>query len=266
MKTDEQNELMIKRSYDVFKHNDLVRKNRYNLSVTEQRAIAYLCSLIKPVKATPKTMNVPFILEYEFDIWQYAKVCGLTSDGGQLYEETKSLLSGLIKKVMWLKLPNNTRVTVNWLSRVWINERSGKVKVKLDEFLIPYLFGLQEVGNFTAYGLINVLAMTCQYSIRIYEILKSYANDKTKTFDIDELKELLMVDGAKSYNRFPDFRRRVIEPAMAEINKYTDLTVSYEPITRGRKVVQVQFFIQRKDYIDSLLSNTWANTDISGSL
>ena len=256
----EQEEIVKKRDYLVVKSNQLVQKSRYSLSVTEQRVVAYICSMIKPVKPSPETYNVPFQLEYEFDIWEYAKICGIHSDGGKLYDETKSILKVLKQKVMWLELPDGTEVTVAWLAKVWTNKRNGIVKIKLDEDMVPHLFDLKK--KFTAYGLLNVLAMKSQYSIRIYEILQSYSYQSGVTFDYDELKKILMVDGNKAYDRSNNFKQRILDPATDEINMYTDLSVSYEMIKKGRKVVKIKFCISKKDPLDRFVSYTKANEEI----
>ena len=261
MNIDEQLDITIKRDYYVVKSNHLIQKSRYGLSIKEQRAIAYICSMIKPVIATPATYNAPYQLDYEFDIREYAKICGLHLDSGYLYNETKSLLRGLKQKVMWLELPDGTEVTVGWLAKAWINKRSGIVKIRLDEDLVPYLFDLQE--KYTSYILLNILAMKSQYSIRIYEILRSHSYQKVTKYEIDKLKKMLMVEDVKSYNRFPDFRRKVLGPAMAEINEYTDLTVSYEPITKGRKVIKIKFHINKKATFDRFIAQTKANDEIT---
>ena len=56
-----------------------------------------------------------------------------------------------------------------------------------------------------------------------------------------------MVSEIKSYERFPDFRRKVLEIALKEINELTDLWVDLVPITKGRKVIKVQFDIRKKE-------------------
>ena len=84
--------------------------------------------------------------------------------------------------------------------------------------------------------------------------MKSYAHQKSKTFDIDELKHLLMVDGIKSYDDFSLFRKKVLEMALKEINSLTDLNVSFETIKRGRKVEKVKFRIDTKEQIPRILA------------
>lgn len=247
------------REYIVAKSNLLVQKSRYELSVSEQRAICYICSLIKP-QTVEGTMS-PFKLEYEFDILRYAKICGISADNGRIYEETKALLKGLITKVIWITLPDGSETTVNWVNKVWTNKRSGKAKIRIDEDMAPYLFNLRE--KFVAYGLQNILAMKSQYSIRLFEIFKSYAFQKSKIFDIDELKKLLMVQSIKSYTNFKDFRKYVLEIAINEINNLTDIKISYEPIRHGRKVVKLKFNIKYKKPIERMIASNTVNKQLN---
>lgn len=233
----------------VYKSNTIIQKSRYELSLPEQRAICYICSLIKPRNSLDKFNQVPFQLEYDFKLNEYAKICGIPTDG-RFYLDTKELLKGLVKKVMWLTLPDGTETTVNWISKVWINKRSGKVRVRIDEDMAPYLFDLQE--KFTAYGLYNVLRMKSQYSIRLFELLKSYANMLQKSFEVEELKKILMVDTVKSYKDYGMFRQKVLEPALTEINELTELNVMMQPETKGRKVVKVKFVISKKTNLEMM--------------
>ena len=57
--------------------------------------------------------------------------------------------------------------------------------------------------------------MKSRYSITLYELLRSYANIETYTFDVEELKVFL---GAEKYERWADFQRKVLDIAMREIN------------------------------------------------
>lgn len=247
------------REYLVCKSNEIVQKSRYDFSLSEQRMIAYICSKIKPIESA----GVAFQLEYDFNILDYVRICGI-EDNGRVYEECKALLKGLRDKSMWLTLPDGSETTVGWLAKATTNKRSGIAKIKIDEDLAPYLFDLQ--SKFLSYGLKNVLNMKSQYSIRIYELVKSYydlkiaqsdrrsmkekmARPKTIewSIDIDDLKKKLMVDKIKSYSDYGKFRQKVLEIAQKEINELTDINVYFEPIKKGRKVVAIRFQIVAKD-------------------
>jgi plasmid replication initiation protein len=75
-------------------------------------------------------------------------------------------------------------------------------------------------------------------------------------FDIEELKRLLF---AETYKHGKDFRKRVLETAMEEINKLSDILVTYELIKEGRKFSEVQFNICQKDIGERL--SAWSSIE-----
>ena len=69
-------EVLTKRQYLTIKSNDLIQKNRFELSLPEQKTIAYICSMIKPIDLKDSIQGIPYQLEYEFNIREYCKICG----------------------------------------------------------------------------------------------------------------------------------------------------------------------------------------------
>lgn len=235
------------REYLVVKGNELIQKNRFELSLVEQKTIAYICSMIKPVDPIDKANGVPYQLEYEFNIRDYCKICGIDYNNGKNYADIKATLKKLSDRSMWLD-DGNGEVLVRWLAKVRINKRSGKAIIEIDRDLAPYLFDLGQ--KFTQYQLYNILGMKSAFSVRIYELLKSYSFQKAKTFEIDKLKHLLMVENVKSYEDYSLFRKKVIEKAQEEINSLTDINIYFEPIKKGNKVVKIKFRIEIKTPIE----------------
>ena len=252
MSTYDKVEIDKKRNYQVVKSNEFVQKSRYDLSVAEQRAIAYICSLIKPVKPSPETRNAPYMLEYEFNILDYAKVCGLRSQGGRFYKDTRDIFKRLMLRLIQVEYPDRELI-IAWLDRADLFKESGLVRIRLNIDLAPFLFDLQE--KFTAYGLLNILAMKSQYSIRIYELLHSHAYQRNIVYDIENLKHILMVTDKRTYDNFAALKRRILDPAMEEINKFTDLAIRYETINKGRKVVKIRFIISSKPTLERIISH-----------
>lgn len=72
-------------------------------------------------------------------------------------------------------------------------------------------------------------AMTSKYAIALYEMLCLRANmDRCiETIEIGKFRELLGVPSG-TYDRGLDFQRKVIEPAVLEVNKLSDLSVSID--------------------------------------
>lgn len=240
MTPEESFELEKKKGYMVVKGNDLIQKSRFELSLTEQKTVAYICSMIQPIQEAESG----FQLEYEFKIRDYCKMCGIDYNNGKNYQDVKAILKKLRDRSMWVSLPDGRETIVAWLSDAIVDKKGGTVYIELHKRMVPYLFDLKQ--KFTKYQLYNVLGMKSAFSVRIYELMKSYSFRHTITFEIDKLKKLLMVEDVKSYNRFADFRRFVLEKAQSEINELTDINISFEPIKTGRKVTSIRFTIEEK--------------------
>lgn len=259
MNENERQEIAVKREYWVVKGNELIQQNRFELSLPEQKTVAFICSMIKPIDAKDRAKGVPFQLEYDFNIRDYCKVCGIDYDAGKNYADVKATLKKLSDRSMWVTFEENPdeEVLCRWLSKVRTNKKSGIAHVELDRDMVPYLFDLGQ--KFTQYQLYNILAMKSSFSVRIYELMKSYAFQKSKTFEVDELKRLLMVEDVKSYSNFNLFKTYVLDKAQTEINELTDLNIHFETILKGRKVVKVKFKIECKNAIERLISGKTAN-------
>ena len=253
MESTETNEyqLFLQRDYKIVKANEIIQKARYDLGITELKALAFIFSKIKPTDQN--------LQEYEFSIKEYCMVCGIDEKSGGNYAQVKKSLKTLRDTSFWLTDENGRESTVGWLEKARVSKGSGKVSVKLDSDLHKYVLGL--IGDYTQYELLSTLPMRSAYSFRIYELLKSYAYQKAHTFDIDLLKKQL---GAEHYENFKDFRKKVIEVAVKEINEYTDIEVIWEPITKGRKVIQVHFDINQRDTWGRLIQNEKAAGAVKG--
>lgn len=232
------------RNHLVVKRNDLIQKSRHQMDLQEQKIILYMISKIKP--------NDNDFTEQVFSIAEFCRIIGADDDSGGNYEYIKKTLGKLLSRFVWVRSEDGSERSLRWIDKVVMNERSGIVNLKIDEDLKPFLLDLQE--NFTQYSLVYTLAMKSQYSLRLYELLKSYQYKKYAIFDIEELKRLLF---AETYTRGNNFKQRVLDIATSEINKLGDISVTYELIKEGRKFSKVRFDIQQKDIGERL--GAWSN-------
>lgn len=228
----------------VRKANELIQQSRFDLSTQQQKVVLYLISQISPADEDFKM--------YEFDIVEFCKVCGIDYDSGRNYELIKQQIKKIADKSIWIKIENEETL-LRWIEKPYINKKSGKIKIKLDEDMKPYLLQLKK--NFTQYDLIFTLQFKSKYTIRLYELIKSihykelYAYKRYYT--IEEIRTLLGVEEGKLED-FKNLKARVLVPAINEINRYSDKNIEAEWIKKGKKVVGVELTIMSKDSIDSL--------------
>lgn len=238
MNIDEQYEKRKSLSYLVVKDNRLVQNARFNLTATQQRFLAYVISKVKPTDE--------IFTEYTIRVDDFCKLCGI--DKTWFYSEFISLVEDFDNRSFWVETSNEL-YKFRWFDETSYQKGKGTINIILSKRLREYLIGLSK--NFTQYELYNIMALKSKYAIRLFEIFKSYEYQKYREIEIEELKEIIC---AKSYKNFADFKKRVLEPAINEINEYTDLNVSYGTILKGKKVVKIKFMIEAKKYMESYIS------------
>lgn len=255
---DKVNQADRERDLKIYKADELMQKARFSLTLTEQRLILYAISKIHPTD-TYNTL-------YEIELGDFFRVCG--NDDNESYTRTKDQLKRLSDKSWWLQQKDCESI-VRWFSVVRLYQNSGTILVKFHEDMFPYLFELakqmRESGRtYTSYDFRYVLPMKSTYSIRLYELLKSYQkNNKSWWFKLDKLRHLL---DCEHYERFPDFRRYALEPALKEINKYSDLNISINLIKDGRKVVAIEFLMLEKNFNELVQANHDGLTELEGNI
>lgn len=222
------------RNYVVAKQNAMIQRARFDLGITEQKLFCYIVSKIKPTDT--------YDMRYTFTINDFCDVCGIRRNSGRKIEAVKEAVKNLSDKSFWVDMDERNVLLCRWLSEAKIDKGSGTITVKLGDVMQEYLIGLAK--DYTQYSLLYILPMRSTYSIRLYELLKSHVCQMREVveYSIEDLKSRLMAP----YPNFKDFRVRVLEPALREINDYTDIEFRWEAIKHGRKVVSVRFFINHR--------------------
>lgn len=225
----------------VAKDNRLIQNSRYALNSNENKAVLYLISKIQPDDEPGK--------KYLFNCKEFQAL--IKWNGAASYKNIKDMLTKLSDMRWWVDIDDESEALVRWFHIVRMKKSTGDIEISFHEDMFPFLLNLQqhleENGQyFTAYRLQNVTLMKHRYSPRIYEILKSYQfNNKKWTFENGtgtkyDLQRMIgdttLNDGSgekpptvkESWSNWAVFKRDVLEPAIEEINKYTDIKVAYE--------------------------------------
>ena len=87
--------------------------------------------------------------------------------------------------------------------------------------------------------------MSSAHAIRLYELLMQWGSRGWREVEIEWLKKTLMVD--ENYERLDNFKKRVIDVAVSQINEHSDLAVRYEQRKTGRTVSHLKFVFEPKE-------------------
>lgn len=228
------------RNQTVSKANMLIQRSRFNLSLQQQKIIMALIATIRPTDDEFRF--------YEFDILDFCRVTGIDCGNGKNYQNLKSAIKALADKSIWITKEDGSETLLRWIEKATIakGSGSGRIMLRLDEDMKPFLLHLQR--NFTVYEAIWTLKFASKYSFRLYEIIKSFHYRELETysreFPLDELRRMM---GAETYTVYHDFKVKALDPAVREINEYSDKIVEWTPSKTGKQVTAIRFTISTKD-------------------
>lgn len=234
--------MIMENSELVVKSNRLVEAS-YRLGLNEQRIILYsICRCREEQKGLLPDLSVTITAD------AFAKQFP-SIDKTNVYRQLKEAMDALYDRSVTIHdidpASGFARVRkTRWISEGAYVDGAGNVQVTFTSEVIKYITRLET--EFTSYQLEKVGNMTSAYAVRIYELLSQYKGVGKRTINLGWLRETLGVQPGE-YKLTADFKKWVIEIAVDQINKHSDLTVSYKPIKTGRAITDFAFKIKDKN-------------------
>lgn len=245
--------------YLVIKGNRIVQDAHYTMPLMDQKIMA---SLIRTIKPGQKSLTVKFSTN------QFVSMLGLSSSGTN-FDNVMYALKRLADESFYILLQDNKYHLWRWLDGVIADPHAkgrGNFKVTFKPYLRKYLFN-ESLKYRTIYPFSDVMLMHSQYSPRIYELFRSnQSRQKVQkrglNYSLNELKYSLDLMRRRNnnkiwrdrkgnikfkYPRLADFKRRVIRPAIKEINMLTEYNIHLSQVKHGRKVVGFNVVMLRKN-------------------
>lgn len=214
---------MIKKEPKLAKSNSLVRA-AYRLSLSETRLISLIMSEVKLEQ-----------LSYTVHVKDYADTfyIGLSAAYEALVEATETL-----SKRQLTVYNDKGRLLMNWVQSIQYYNDESKLTLKLSQDIVPLLFDLK--SHFTMYSLKEISKLTSMYTIRLYEIAKSYQSVGMFALSLEEFRRTFEMD--EQY-RQDNIQNRIIKPALKQIGEHTDILVEYRPVKQERAVIGYKFTV-----------------------
>lgn len=225
----------------IVKDNALIEAS-HKLSEAEQRLV-----LLAILKAREFCDSVEQLKDKELVIHadDYIKAFGVERQSA--YEALKKAVLGLFEAKWGYRFINskgNLEVAYERFTQsAKYIENEATVKFMFANAIIPMLVELER--NFTSYEISQVANLQSRYAMRLYECLIRFKASKTLTITLEELRfrfGLLETE----YRVMSDFKKRVLDMAVKDINENTDITVSYEQHKKGRTITGFTFKFKQK--------------------
>jgi plasmid replication initiation protein len=197
----------------------------------------------------------PFLESQEEHRIAISELCRYLKYRGYNYDAIKQALKSLISTVIEWNIFGDDTHDEDWTAS------SILASVNIKNSVCTYAYSprmKQLLYSPTMYGKIDLAIQslfTSNYGLALYENCSRYRKlNKTKLFSIDQFRKIMGVSNEK-YLIFRDFKKRVIDKAIEEINNLSDISVEANFVRAGQKITGLYFLIAEKKGRNNLISS-----------
>jgi plasmid replication initiation protein len=217
------------------KHSAIVQiSNR----ITAQQRKAFNACMLLAADALKDNGATEF---FNVDLTRLKALAGIENNNNKQIEE---MMKGLVNTVVEFNVLGKD--SYDWKAVALLSEaglKNGDVEFA---FAPSVRHALKNPKVYARISLSVIRNLSSKYSIALYEIARDYCGAQIPRMDLDAFRTLMGLD-ADTYPMFYDLKRRVLDPAVEEINKKTDIAVNYELFKQRKKVVGLRFQVIKRD-------------------
>lgn len=222
-----------------------------HLTLNERRLILVLSPIIREQISKDPNQQV-FILK----VRDYVNTYQLKHKN--YYAELEKTAASIQQKLIefWNFNENhkvNSKIRLSWVTKGEYIENKGQIYLEFHKDVIEMLTLFDKANPFTKYQK-DWITKLGVYGIVLLELILScmYQSHKNKSFKVSYLREKF--DCVETYPSFFDFKKKVIDKAISEIQNNTPIRITYVQKKEGRTITDLVFSFedisQKLDTID----------------
>jgi plasmid replication initiation protein len=204
------------------------------LNLSEKRLISLV------LKAIDRPLKDDEVFSTSVKASDLMQLSGITKAAA--YTELKNAEKSLwLKSIVWNWQDLEDSSQVNKSKRAWIigvDYLSGALVTYLNPLLNKHVSHLKE--RFTVYDLEQVGHFKSISTWRLYELLRQERTRGMLLIKVDDFRLAMDIEPDK-YKQFYDLEKRVIKPALAEIEEKNGLKVAFEKLKDGKAIKALKF-------------------------
>ena len=221
----------------VRQHNNFVSSPyATEFSLHELKIVEYIIADCKEIDQDKIKLKIH--KSYTFTPTQLAKI--LNTSVSRIVTDADKLADEITKKRI-IKKTYDTEgniVDFEYITIIPVAKYSnGQFRFDFNYEILNFFIDINK--NFTEFQLRYLLGMRSAHSMKLYKLLYQYKKIKKRLFFIEELKEQFGI--SDKYPQYKNFKQKVIDPSIKQINELTDLNVTYNEIKIGRSVSKLEF-------------------------
>ena len=221
----------------IVKDNALINAS-YSLELTEQRII--LLAILKAREnKTPHNQ--------ELIVTAQSYITAFNVHRNTAYKTLKTACDNLFdRRFSYQRYSDKGKVEQvksRWVQSVVYAESDSYIKIKFADEVLPLITMLEK--HFTSYELQQVASLKSIHAIRLYELLIQYRTVGKLEISLSDLRLKLGIADGK-YPTMNNFKARVLDVGIQQINEHSDITVKYEQVKQGRTIIGFTFTFKQK--------------------
>ncbi len=222
----------------VYKANEVIEAG-YRLSLNEQRVVLACIAQVDSAKALLETER------FELSAKDFAMLFSVSDTTA--YESLRDVAETLFNRYVVINNPFPSDPKAKYLKTRWISSviyypEQGIISLRFAQDMLPYLSELKQ--TFTRYKLEHIGKMSSIYAMRLYELLAQWQSVGKREIELGWLKEKFGI--TDQYSGMSDFKKRVLDPAVKDINEHSNFKVSWSQRKTGRRVTHLIFEFSEK--------------------
>ena len=204
-----------------------------SMSVDEKRILIMASPVARNINATEQDSIL-------ISAQQFAEECGIKVNSA--YKQIEIASKKLVDRSFSYTNEKGKKVYSNWV--IDATYEDAGVSLRFTSVVLMMLKILDKYNPYTRYKKDVVLKLKKDYSIDFYHLAKK--SEKLGSFELTIDSMFIEFGLPESYRDLRNLKRRVLKDPIDEINKYTDIDLTYEPIKKGRSVVAFKFTVREK--------------------
>ena len=227
----------------VVKDNALINAS-YNLDLVEQRLI--LLAIVE-ARDSGRGINANDPLEVHAESYVNQFNVARQTAYQALKDACKDLFVRQFSYQEINKRGNVENVLSRWVSEIRYIDDEATVKLIFAPAIVPLITRLEE--QFTKYELQQISNLSSAYAVRLYELLIAWrSTGQTPIIELAEFRQRIGVLDDE-YTRMGNFKDRVLNLAIAQINEHTDINVQCQQHKKGRNISGFSFTFKLKKVV-----------------
>jgi len=224
----------------------VVKSNRLNTAIQNLSLAEIRLIQLAIIDSREQNKGLSSDTPLRINAMRYAEVFQVSKQTA--YEALIDAETNLFERRFTFMDERDLKVKSRWISQATYLDGEGAIEIIFTPAVVNEVTRIHGIEQFfTKYTLEQTAQLKSLYAVRLYELLIQWREArKTPLFELEVFREQLGL-GVDDYKRMSDFKRRVLDASVKEINDKTDIKVSYNQEKKGTIIVGFKFKVLMKD-------------------